>query len=57
MQGFNNTNKNDATHQRRVSSMTNLSKGMTRYRGSFATTRTSFVKTVTTGIHKVEEKV
>ena len=58
MQGFNNNNnKNDGSHQRRVSSVTNLSKGMTRYRGSFATTRASFIKTANIGIRKEEEKL
>ena len=38
---------NQQTTQRRASSVTTLSKGMARYRGSFTTTRTSFAKTAT----------
>jgi len=33
------------TIQRRAFSVSNISKGMARYRGSFATTRTSFKST------------
>ena len=43
---------NQQTTQRRASSVTTLSKGMARYRGSFATTRTSFAKTATQGLSK-----
>ena len=46
----------DQNSQRRASSVSNLSKGMSRYKGSFATTRTTFFKTATQGMTKDEVK-